>query len=428
MTDTPQDFVRLLEQDADKWSQGYSLQRDLLVSDRAQGNLRTEETLRSLISLKNLPFSVRRIATPAKRHPNKDGLIGLFEARYMATHFKLDLLDIELSDPDDPPDTWARGHLATRVADKKPQPGESHCYEFNEELVSVHGKLLSGVVVGIREHNPSVLGWEFGAWLRLDGDILTATLRQIQLGKTVFRLRPQGGADTIARFQEVAAALQEADDAGLVRGMKLHTRSSDGQADLVTVKSITALGAQHLKSTTTTRTAPHARPFTANRAISIPICCISYSWDSGAHKDWVRALATDLAQHGIEVRLDQFDVVPGLDIAQFMESAIREAHFVVCVCTPLFASKANSGKGGVGYEKNVITGEILNRADISGKFIPILRSGSADEAIPSYLKSKAYIDFIDEAVYPASLDALSRVIHGRPKHSRPKIGKRPDYE
>jgi hypothetical protein len=46
-------------------------------------------------------------------------------------------------------------------------------------------------------------------------------------------------------------------------------------------------------------------------------------------------------------------MVPGADLSQFMESRIRESRFVLLVCTPVFASKANSGVGGVGYEKQM---------------------------------------------------------------------------
>jgi hypothetical protein len=32
-----------------------------------------------------------------------------------------------------------------------------------------------------------------------------------------------------------------------------------------------------------------------------PECFISYSWDSEAHKDWVRSLATELMSNGVNV-------------------------------------------------------------------------------------------------------------------------------
>ena len=85
--------------------------------------------------------------------------------------------------------------------------------------------------------------------------------------------------------------------------------------------------------------------------------------------------------------LDKWDLKPGADLLQYMESSVRESDFVLLVCTPRFAAKANSGAGGVGYEKRVVTGELFHGSP-EEKFIPILLSGSPAEALPSYLKSK----------------------------------------
>ncbi len=43
------------------------------------------------------------------------------------------------------------------------------------------------------------------------------------------------------------------------------------------------------------------------------------------------------------------DCRSGSDLPYFMETLISEADYVIMVCTPEYAGKANSGKGGVGY-------------------------------------------------------------------------------
>ena len=63
------------------------------------------------------------------------------------------------------------------------------------------------------------------------------------------------------------------------------------------------------------------------------------------------------------------------------------------VCTPIFAQKANVGLGGVGYEKGIVTGEIFANAASPKKFVPLLRKGDSKDCLPSYLKSRVYIDF-----------------------------------
>jgi hypothetical protein len=161
--------------------------------------------------------------------------------------------------------------------------------------------------------------------------------------------------------------------------------------------------------------------------MSNPKCFISYSWDSDDHKQWVRKLAEQIQTHGVETLLDQWDLRPGSDAPRYMETAIRESNFVILVCTPDFARKANTGIGGVGYEKCIVTGEVFQRISAPEKFIPILKSGSEEEAIPSYLKHKIYIDFRKDQNFRNSLDELLLAVHNLPRHSRPTLGSKPQF-
>ncbi len=161
--------------------------------------------------------------------------------------------------------------------------------------------------------------------------------------------------------------------------------------------------------------------------MSSPKCFISYSWDSASHKDWTRLLAERLHENAVEVFLDQWDLHPGADLPQYMESSVREADFVLLVCTQNFAVKANAGSGGVGYEKTIVTGEIFHSLSSPRKFIPILRSGTPRESLPSYLKSKLYIDFRSDSTFSSSLEELLRHLYNSPLHIRPPRGKKPSF-
>ncbi len=158
-----------------------------------------------------------------------------------------------------------------------------------------------------------------------------------------------------------------------------------------------------------------------------PKCFISYSWDSEPHSAWVRWLAEQLVANGIEVFLDQWDVRPGYDLAHFMEKSVREADFVLLVCTPTFAKKANAGSGGVGYEKTIITGEMFSSISSSGKFVPLLRQGSKELSLPSYLKSRTFIDFRAPDSRPA-LEQLLRHLYNEPRFRRPPLGDKPIFQ
>ena len=49
---------------------------------------------------------------------------------------------------------------------------------------------------------------------------------------------------------------------------------------------------------------------------------ISYSWDSPAHKAWVKRLADRLIGGGVAVVIDQYDCRPGGNFLAFMEQAV----------------------------------------------------------------------------------------------------------
>lgn len=159
-----------------------------------------------------------------------------------------------------------------------------------------------------------------------------------------------------------------------------------------------------------------------------PKCFISYSWDNKEHKDWVRKLAADLQRNGVDVSLDQWDTHPGIDLTEYMETCIRESDYVLLICTPTFAKKANASRGGVGYEKNIVTGEIFEGAASPKKFVPLLRAGEPTDSRPSYLKSKAYVDFRNDSRFDKSLEELLRHVYASPKYIKPPLGEKPLLE
>ena len=133
---------------------------------------------------------------------------------------------------------------------------------------------------------------------------------------------------------------------------------------------------------------------------------ISYSWEPDGARAWAEKLARALKRVGLEIRLDAWDLRLGADLLRYMESSVRESDYVLLICTPEFAAKANSGTGGVGYEKRVVSGELYHGSP-EEKFIPILRAGSPADALPSYLKSKVYADLRVDADFDAGVRELA---------------------
>lgn len=141
-------------------------------------------------------------------------------------------------------------------------------------------------------------------------------------------------------------------------------------------------------------------------ANSIPKAFISYSWDDEEHKGWVKNLAGQLRKDGVETILDQWHVRAGDQLPAFMEKAVRENDFVLIVCTPKYKVKSENRSGGVGYEGDVIQAEVFTKHN-HRKFIPLLRRGSWNDALPSQLSGKFSFDFRD---YPESTKTYSELL------------------
>ena len=156
-----------------------------------------------------------------------------------------------------------------------------------------------------------------------------------------------------------------------------------------------------------------------------PQVFISYALESDQHSIWVRDLAARLQRDGVRIILDQCDLAPGSDQFTFMERSVESSNFVIVVCTPTYAEKANNREGGVGYESMVITGALGKKID-SRKFIPVLRSGDWDSSRPTYLSSKYGVDLSNDPYFETQYDQLIHNLHGEPI-PLPPVGPKPKF-
>lgn len=150
---------------------------------------------------------------------------------------------------------------------------------------------------------------------------------------------------------------------------------------------------------------------------------MSYSWDDDTHKRWTKELAVRLRDDGVDVTLDQWKLVPGDQLPRFMETAIRENSYVLILCTPNYKKKSDERKGGVGYEGDIMTAEVLSDGN-HRKFIPVLRSGTRDAAMPSWLKGKYSVDLSGTPYSEDSYHDLLTTLH-KQREQAPALGKSP---
>lgn len=158
-----------------------------------------------------------------------------------------------------------------------------------------------------------------------------------------------------------------------------------------------------------------------------PRVFVSYSHDSDEHKAWVLQLADRLIRNNVDVILDQYELKLGSDLPAFMEMGLGSSDRVLAVCSSPYVQKANDRKGGVGYERMILTANLMKDLD-SNRIIPIVRSNHDQDVVPTFLSTRMYTDFRDPLQYELKYEELLREIHGVPMVARPALGPNPFFD
>lgn len=161
-----------------------------------------------------------------------------------------------------------------------------------------------------------------------------------------------------------------------------------------------------------------------------PKLFISYSWSNSTHEEWVINLAKELTESGVHVILDKWDLKEGHDSVAFMEKMVTDPQItkVAMICDEVYASKADGRSGGVGTETQIISREVYENQE-QGKFVAIIpeRDSQGKAFLPTYYKSRIYIDLSEPDNYADNFEKLLRWIYDKPLYTRPDIGKRPSF-
>lgn len=163
---------------------------------------------------------------------------------------------------------------------------------------------------------------------------------------------------------------------------------------------------------------------------SPPRLFISYSWSTSEHEQWVIDLATELVNSGVDVVLDKWDLREGHDSIAFMEKMVTDPSIskVILVCDQVYASKADGRSGGVGTETQIISAEVYTKQS-QDKFVAVIAEKSDTEKpyLPSYYKSRIYVDLSESDRYAENFEKLLRWIFDKPLYLKPEIGKPPSF-
>lgn len=154
-----------------------------------------------------------------------------------------------------------------------------------------------------------------------------------------------------------------------------------------------------------------------------PKVFISYSHDSPEHSDRVRELSDHLRADGIDCILDQYEVSPPEGWPLWMDKQIRDADFVLMVCTETYHRRVMKeeelGKGrGVTWEGHLTYQDLYNQGAVNTKFIPVLFATGEVKYIPKPLQGVTYHFVHTEEGY----EGLYRRLTSQPVHVKPALG------
>ena len=135
----------------------------------------------------------------------------------------------------------------------------------------------------------------------------------------------------------------------------------------------------------------------------------------------VRTRCAKLRHKGVDVVLDRWDLTPGDNFTQFMEAGVRDLDWVLVICTDNYVRKANDRKGGVGYEVQIVTAQLVENLGVD-KFIPIIRPASGQEKMPTFLGGRVYIDFTDDSQFNEKFNDLLHKLYEVPVEKKPPLG------
>jgi hypothetical protein len=161
-----------------------------------------------------------------------------------------------------------------------------------------------------------------------------------------------------------------------------------------------------------------------------PKVFISYSWTNQAHQERVKEWADRLIADGVDVVLDLYELKEGQDKFAFMERMVtdQDVTHVLVISDKTYAQKADARHKGVGTESQIISKEVYDKVEQS-KFIPIVcEFADADTPyLPTFLKSRIWIDFSTPEAVNSHWERLVRLLYGKPLHEKPQLGKAPVF-
>ncbi|MET0625258.1 MAG: TIR domain-containing protein [Pyrinomonadaceae bacterium] len=151
-----------------------------------------------------------------------------------------------------------------------------------------------------------------------------------------------------------------------------------------------------------------------------PRCFVSYAWGERERERWVRGLAIDLQNAGVDVLLDRNDNAwIGSNVGRFISRVEdEEVDFIAAVGTPLYLEKYRNqlspGGSVVASEVDLINLRMMGTEQHKNTVLPLLAEGDPRDSFPPLLRGRVYADFREESNYFGALYELILTLYRIP--------------
>jgi hypothetical protein len=161
---------------------------------------------------------------------------------------------------------------------------------------------------------------------------------------------------------------------------------------------------------------------TTAAAVQLKRVFLSYAWENDEFRLWVKRFATRLRDDGVDARLDDWHLPRNGNIAEFMNREVREADWVLVLCSPGYQAKVRATEdgvrvAGVGWETRLLTSTLL--VTNQNKVLAVLARGEWQTAAPDSLLGQVYFDLSRPETFEKQYAALLTAILGNEEKAPP---------
>jgi len=136
-------------------------------------------------------------------------------------------------------------------------------------------------------------------------------------------------------------------------------------------------------------------------ALRAPRVFIIYSHESSEHTARVLALSDRLKGDGVRVVIDQDEASPAEGWPAWMDRQIREADFVLMVCTEVYRRRVEEpdetpdGRGAI-WESRLLFDYLYHDKMVNHRFVPVLLHGASPDDVPMRLRASTHYCLYDD--------------------------------